>query len=96
MKTNLKGASVNFTFYGTAVEVFGAARPNHGNFKAGIDGSLQEYPGGSSGDHWQEVLFTQSNLPLGEHTVQLVNADEDRFLDIDHVRSFLPFCGARR
>lgn len=92
MSTKTNGESVSFTFYGTEVQVFGAAHPDHGHFKAGVNGSLAEFPGGSSGNYWQQLLFKQSNLPLGQHTVRLVNVEDDKSLDIDYVRLFLVTC----
>jgi hypothetical protein len=79
------GASVTFTFNGTAVQIFGAKRPNHGLYQVTVDGTQSPAVSGSSDSNsFQTPIFTANSLPPGQHTVTLANS-EDKFVDIDYV-----------
>ncbi|KAF7321255.1 hypothetical protein MKEN_00645200 [Mycena kentingensis (nom. inval.)] len=84
--TQVDGATATFMFNGTAVTIFGAKRPNHGQLQVTIDGnSFPSVSGqGNSPGQFQVPLFASPLLDQGIHTVSVTNQGTT-FLDIDFV-----------
>ena len=88
MLTNVTGGSMTFTFYGTAIEIFGAFRFNHGQFRVTLDQKSQDLSGlpFSGNDVFRKPLFRAGSLALAQHTIVLENLEDGKFLDVDSVR----------
>ncbi|WVF72002.1 hypothetical protein IAT40_006813 [Kwoniella sp. CBS 6097] len=74
--SNTNGDSVTFEWDGACIWLFGAKRPNHGNFSVSLDGGDKQYytsESGPSSDLFQQVLYTSGEIPSGEHEVVMVN-----------------------
>ncbi|KAF4616453.1 hypothetical protein D9613_008415 [Agrocybe pediades] len=79
------GETMEFTYFGTNVFVFGAKRPNHGSYEGQFDGGSVDTVNGMSGaNQFQTLLFEGGNHTLGTHTVTMRNANA-QFFDIDFV-----------
>lgn len=79
---------MSFSFNGTAVEIFGARRDNHGDYQITIDNVTSTISGLSNPNVFKTSLFSISNLTQGLHTVTLTNKPTDnnhKFVDIDFV-----------
>ncbi|KAF7428041.1 hypothetical protein PC9H_007260 [Pleurotus ostreatus] len=86
--SNTQDASLSFSFNGTAVEIFGAKRGNHGDYQITIDNVTSTSSGRADPSVFKTSLFSISNLAQGIHTVTLTNKPTDNnhnFVDIDFV-----------
>ncbi|KDQ27513.1 hypothetical protein PLEOSDRAFT_28805, partial [Pleurotus ostreatus PC15] len=87
--SNTQDASLSFSFNGTAVEIFGAKRGNHGDYQITIDNVTSTSSGRADPSVFKTSLFSISNLAQGFHTVTLTNKPTDNnhnFVDIDFSR----------
>jgi hypothetical protein len=67
------------------VSIFGAKRPNHGNYSVILDGVKKMTGNGAAVDHtFNQSLVDLSNLPYGKHDVVITN-DESMYLDLDYI-----------
>jgi hypothetical protein len=83
--TNVTGASVSFTFYGTAVEIFGSRRRDSGRYQVTLDDKPFEVENATSTiSDFRASLFVKKGLSKREHTVVLENR-EAKNRDIDYV-----------
>ncbi|KAF9568198.1 hypothetical protein CPC08DRAFT_625728 [Agrocybe pediades] len=84
MLTQKQGESLDFTYYGTAVAIFGAFRYNHGKYQAQLNGG-QVFSGTGLAHPaaFGQVLYA-TNATLGLHSLTVVNV-EDASLDVDYV-----------
>jgi hypothetical protein len=83
----VSGASLSFTFNGTAITLIGSHRYNHSPYNVSLDGVSKSFNGYGI-EEYQVSLFTAKNLPLGEHVVVITNNVVDTaspWLDIDAV-----------
>lgn len=88
MLTNVTGASATFRFNGTAVNVYGAKRSNHGSYQVTLDGTtFPTETGRNDTGIYQALLFSSITLEQGFHELVLTNkgADDHLFLDIDFI-----------
>ena len=85
--SNVTGGVATFSFNGTAFWIYGAKRSNHGTFTVAVDNqSYSNINGDSSASLFQQVLFNQSGLAQGMHTVSLTNTGSNsEYVDIDMV-----------
>ncbi|KAF9501656.1 hypothetical protein BDN71DRAFT_1438250 [Pleurotus eryngii] len=86
--TNTQDSSVSFSFNGTAVEIFGAKRDNHGDYQITIDNVTSTVSGFANPNVFKTSLFSVSNLTQGFHTITLTNKPTDNrhnFVDIDSI-----------
>ncbi|KAI0082827.1 copper radical oxidase [Panus rudis PR-1116 ss-1] len=73
-----KAAAMSFTFTGTGIEWFGNTDRRHGISKVFVDGELIKLV-----DLWsaeprrQQRLFALFDLPLGKHTIKIVNTGQN-------------------
>ena len=85
--TQVVNASVSFTFYGSALQLYGAERANHGLYQITIDSHVYP-PANGSVDGGQEVfqtpLFQTAALMSGSHKLTVVNLGTTLF-DLDFV-----------
>lgn len=83
--TSVQGATATLSFYGTACYFFGAERGNHGRYTVQVDDNQPQTFSGLQPDPglFQQSLFSQEDLPLGNHTLLITNADANKFVDID-------------
>ncbi len=84
---------MSFSFNGTAIEISGARRDNHGKYQITIDNITSTMSGFSNPNVFKTSLFSISNLTQGLHTVTLTNKPTDNnhnFVDIDFVRFNFP------
>ncbi|WP_375102464.1 glycoside hydrolase N-terminal domain-containing protein [Paenibacillus sp. RS8] len=72
--SNQQGASASFTFTGTSIKFISALQANHGHFDVYLDGGLvaEGVDGYGPSTMKQQVLFHQSDLSKGEHTIKIV------------------------
>ncbi len=88
--SNVAGDSVTVPFSGTAVRWIGSKTNNHGNADVYIDGQ-KEATVDASGSQNQAVLFQQSGLTDGPHTLKIVvdgthsAASTDNYVSIDAI-----------
>ncbi|KAG1735097.1 uncharacterized protein EDB91DRAFT_1056403 [Suillus paluster] len=96
-RSNVVGSVAKFSFNGTAVWIYGAKRSNHGNYTVTFDNANSEYNGSATPDEFQQVLFTQSGLTQGLHTVSLTNTGPaaGSWFDIDMVAWQTEFSGTQ-
>ncbi|KAH7325197.1 hypothetical protein B0J17DRAFT_682622 [Rhizoctonia solani] len=73
MVTSTDGASVNITFNGNGIELYGKTGPNYGQFIAQIEGDEEHQLNANSEQIHDTLLFRQDNLTSGRHTVLVTN-----------------------
>lgn len=85
--TSNQNAYATLDFYGTACYLFGAKRPNHGQYTVTIDnGSPSSFDGLSDPDQFQQLLFSKTDFDLGNHTITVTNGDQQgKYVDIDYI-----------
>lgn len=80
------GASLSFSFYGTAVAIYGTKRRNNGRYQVTVDNTT--YPPGNGWsrnlDLWNQELFAVKDLEKGPHLMRLV-LSESKLTDVDYV-----------
>lgn len=82
-------ASVNYTFSGDAVFIFGTSGPQHGNYTVWLDGiSSWTFSANRNTYETNVTLFQANNLGNGVHTLSLVNGDGGGLLEIDYALSY--------
>jgi hypothetical protein len=82
--TNTKGGKATLNFYGNAVALYGATSSNHGPYSVSLDGGdSQSFNGSQIAFRPQQLLYLASGLKTGQHTLTLVNDDDQTFTDID-------------
>ncbi|KAF9568214.1 hypothetical protein CPC08DRAFT_802714 [Agrocybe pediades] len=82
--TQTSGASLRLPFFGNSIQVYGAKRSNHGIYFAQLDGNVSPtMNGSSSSDLFQQLLYS-SDVPIGLHTLTVIN-QENQFFDVDYV-----------
>ncbi|KAL1753119.1 hypothetical protein FB107DRAFT_292636 [Schizophyllum commune] len=98
MATNSMGATMSFTFNGSAIGIYGSKRFNHGRYQnqiveradrrspqIKIDGDfVTEQDGHADPDQFQQELFSADDLDAGLHTVELTNL-EQKFVAVDYI-----------
>ncbi|KAG9123994.1 hypothetical protein FRC07_013264 [Ceratobasidium sp. 392] len=77
-RTNTPGDFVSFKFTGTAVWYFANTNRRHGNVEVRLDNGKAQTVS-MFGDTWmqQQLMWSQTNLSDGEHTVVITHADDD-------------------
>jgi hypothetical protein len=95
--SNVTGSVAKFSFNGTAFWIYGAKRSNHGTYTVTVDGaSFAGNTGQSNVNLFQQVLFNQSGLTQGLHTVSITNtATGNLYVDIDMVTWMTEFNGSQ-
>ncbi|KAG1866695.1 hypothetical protein F4604DRAFT_1682768 [Suillus subluteus] len=95
--SNVTGSVATFSFNGTAFWIYGAKRSNHGTYTVTVDGANYAGNDGQSNNAlFQQVLFNQSDLTQGLHTVSLTNtATGNLYVDIDMVTWQTEFSGTQ-
>ncbi|OJA07835.1 hypothetical protein AZE42_06353 [Rhizopogon vesiculosus] len=91
--SNATGGTATFSFNGTGFWIYGAKRTNHGTFTVTVDSqSFSNINGESNVNLFQQVLFNQSGLTQGLHTVSLMNtgSGNTNYVDIDMVEFLHP------
>ncbi|CAE6500098.1 unnamed protein product [Rhizoctonia solani] len=73
MVTSTDGASVNITFSGNGIEIWGKTGLIYGQFSARIEGYDEHQLSANSQQTHDALLFRQDNLTSGTYTVQLTN-----------------------
>ncbi len=68
---NVSQATIDFTFYGTGIEVYGCTNTNHGSMTVSIDGTEAGSANFYAARAHTVKLFEKSDLTLGEHTIHL-------------------------
>ncbi|KAI5454441.1 hypothetical protein NCC49_004493 [Naganishia albida] len=82
------GDTVEFSFTGTSVAVYGAVNMNHGDYRVTFDGIAAEYSGYyDAGLTGQTVMFHRAGLENATHTVAMTNLGEKpvNFWGLDYV-----------
>ncbi|KAG2361344.1 hypothetical protein BDR07DRAFT_1409936 [Suillus spraguei] len=98
--SNVTGSVATFSFNGTAFWIYGAKRGNHGTYTVTVDGAnFAGNTGQSNTNLFQQVLFNQSRLTQGLHTVSLTNTgvtgSGNPYVDIDMVTWQTEFSGTQ-
>ena len=84
MVTQVLNASVSFTFFGTALQLYGAERANHGLYQITIDSHVYSPANGSVQEVFQAQLFQTASLISQLHKLTVVNLGTTAF-DLDYV-----------
>ena len=87
MVTQVVNASVSFTFFGSALQLYGAERANHGLYQITIDSHVYPPANGSVSagqEVFQDALFQTAALKSGLHKLTVVNLGTTAF-DLDFV-----------
>jgi hypothetical protein len=90
MVTQVDNASFSFSFFGSALQLFGAERPNHGLYQITIDSRVYPPVNGSlsaGNEAFQTSLFQTAALESGFHKLTVVNLGTAQ-LDVDFVCLF--------
>ncbi|KAF7982148.1 hypothetical protein HWV62_29897 [Athelia sp. TMB] len=87
--TNAYGGQAYMRFNGTAIYLYGSQGPLYGEYTVNIDGA-QVYNGysGKSDPVAKQLLYSNTTLPMGTHTVTLTNTHSNAnrsITDIDYV-----------
>ena len=91
-RSNINGSYFSYNFTGTNVAWIGTTRPNAGRADVYLDGklvsSVELY---SPAINHNQTLFSQSNLNLGSHTLQVIvrpdrhNSATDNYVSLDYL-----------
>ncbi|KAH7325198.1 hypothetical protein B0J17DRAFT_236816 [Rhizoctonia solani] len=73
MVTKTNGATVNITFNGNGIELYGRTGPEYGMFSAQVDNYEPHELDAYSGRLHSTLLFRQDNFTDGEHTLVVTN-----------------------
>ncbi|EUC55767.1 transmembrane protein, putative [Rhizoctonia solani AG-3 Rhs1AP] len=73
MVTGTSGATVNITFQGNGIELYGRTGPQYGMFSARVDGYESHELNAYSGGVHNTLLFRQDNFTDGQHTLVVTN-----------------------
>ncbi|KAL5638690.1 hypothetical protein ACGC1H_003147 [Rhizoctonia solani] len=73
MVTGTSGATVNITFQGNGIELYGRTGPQYGVFSAQVDGYEHHELNAYSGGVHNTLLFRQDNFTDGQHTLVVTN-----------------------
>ncbi|KEP52490.1 putative SKG6 domain protein [Rhizoctonia solani 123E] len=73
MITTTDGASVNITFNGNGIELYGKTGPAYGTFSAQVEGYDAHELNANSEQVHDTLLFRQDNLTSGQHTMLVTN-----------------------
>ena len=87
MVTQVDNATVSFTFFGSALQLYGAERANHGLYQITIDSHVYPPANGSVSagqEAFQFPLFQTAALKSGFHKLTVVNLGTTAF-DLDFV-----------
>lgn len=87
MATQVDNATVSFTFFGSALQLYGAERSTHGLYQITIDSHIYPPANGSVSvgqDVFQAPLFQTAALNSGLHKLTVVNLGNTEF-DLDFV-----------
>jgi len=87
MVTQVDNATVSFTFFGSALQLYGAERANHGLYQITIDSHVYSPANGSESggqEVFQTTLFQTAALDSGLHKLTVVNLGTTEF-DLDFV-----------
>ncbi|KAJ6553570.1 hypothetical protein DFH09DRAFT_1366185 [Mycena vulgaris] len=83
-----QGSYASFTFNGTAIWVYGAKRPNHGQYSVALDNNITVHDGFASDSILQTPLFVATNLADTTHSITITNQGTNAslaFLDLDFI-----------
>lgn len=80
--TNESGASVSFTFNGTAIQWYGQHDTNFGTANVYIDGDLVSEVNANGTMASDQLLFEKTDLTAGQHTIQIVQTSAT--IDVDY------------
>ncbi|KAF8995688.1 hypothetical protein BDQ17DRAFT_1250442 [Cyathus striatus] len=85
--TNTQGSYMSFVYYGLGIQIYGAKRSNHGNYRVVVDNGTYSYDGTgfSSNDTFQQSLFNYSTPTENWHNVTITNEENNKYLDIDFI-----------
>lgn len=80
--TNESGASVSFTFNGTAIQWYGQHDTNFGTANVYIDGAMVGEVNAYGTMASDQLLFEKADLTAGQHTIQIVQTSAT--IDVDY------------
>ncbi|TFK54258.1 hypothetical protein OE88DRAFT_1732934 [Heliocybe sulcata] len=87
--TDAVGSTASISFYGTAIYVYGARRPDHDAYTVALDGQINYTGNGFSATAlFQQLLYNATNLAPGQHGITLTDtstAGNRPWLDIDYM-----------
>ncbi|OCF45409.1 hypothetical protein I317_00654 [Kwoniella heveanensis CBS 569] len=93
--SNTAGDSATFEWDGGCIWLFGAKRPNHGNFSTSLDGAdkvISTTESENKVDLFEQVVYTSGEIQRGSHKLVVINEvgyeglDESyAWLDIDYI-----------
>ncbi|THH16184.1 hypothetical protein EW146_g4410 [Bondarzewia mesenterica] len=81
--TSTQGATATIAFNGTGIWLYGAKRPNYGPYSISIDGEAVQGSASSTTRAFRQLLGGKSGLPMGRHTVTLMNTGSGSSIDLD-------------
>lgn len=82
-KTSSQGAYATISFEGTGIWLYGAKRPDYGQYNFAVDGQSIQGSAKSETPAFQQLLGGKSGLPMGLHTVTLTNTGSGSSIDLD-------------
>lgn len=86
--TQRMGAAANMSFWGNAIQIFGAVSNNHGPFTVSLDGGpTAELTGAAWQFYPQTLLYSYSGLSGGPHNLVITYTSQNssEWLDLDNV-----------
>ncbi|KAF8315857.1 hypothetical protein DL93DRAFT_2227137 [Clavulina sp. PMI_390] len=88
MYTNITGDSMNISFFGTGIELYGPRLTNHGSFNVTLDGVITSGTTYSPTAEWATLFYSASNLVRGQHTFVITDLPRNAnrsLLGVDYV-----------
>ncbi|TDL17151.1 hypothetical protein BD410DRAFT_831667 [Rickenella mellea] len=86
--TRIPGATASFSFYGSAVWLFGVKGDDHGDYNVTLDGATSSFNGSHGNNTYQVSIFTATGLALGNHSVILTSAQTNQsapWVELDYI-----------
>lgn len=84
--TSLEDATATLVFIGNSITIYGAKRPNHGNYSVRLDNKPALIGDGNGDQIFQFPLWSAQNLTYEQHTAVLTNTPTSstrNYLDVD-------------
>ncbi|KAF8580191.1 hypothetical protein K439DRAFT_320406 [Ramaria rubella] len=86
--TNSTDATATLNFNATGISLFGALRPNHGNYSVNLDHNAVDSASGNGNNIFKASLWEAYGLSYEPHVVDLINipSGSGPYLDLDFVQ----------
>ncbi|TRM64489.1 hypothetical protein BD626DRAFT_253430 [Schizophyllum amplum] len=84
LNTNGTGR-MSLQFNGTGLEIFGSRGVRHGQYRITLDGTSYSFDGSYGSRLYNQSLFSELDLPMRPHDLDLESLEEGMVLDVDYM-----------